>query len=136
MGLTTIPQLNEAQHQQVENWAAGCFLTVTQNVAGAQAKREIYEQYGLDWKWVQGALSETYNTPQGRRELAHGNGIFRILVKTLVQTGIITARTRPLYDVWFDLKQLENEAGESYEEAVAEEMAVELSFINRETRKA
>lgn len=129
-GLTTIPQLNEEEHQQVENWAAGCFLTVAQNVAGAEAKREVYQKFGLDWKWVNGALSETYGTPKGRRELASGNGIFRILVKTLAQTGIITARTRPLYDVWFDVKQLAAESQDEAEDLSVEETTRELALIN------
>jgi hypothetical protein len=130
-GLATIPTLNEEQHRQVEHWSAGCLLTVAQNVAGAEAKREVYERFGLDWKWVHGAMAEAFGGPKARRELAEANGIFRILVKTLAQVGIITPRTRPLFDMWFDVERLAAEGGEATGDQIVVETTAELRDINR-----
>jgi hypothetical protein len=133
-GLETIPTLNEEQHRQVESWAAGCFLTVSQNLAGAEQKQEVYERFGLDWKWVQGAMAEAFASPAARRELAGSNRVFRVLVKTLVQTGIVTSRTRALYNTWFDVSQLERETGADDGEEIAAQMTDELRDINSTRR--
>ena len=104
------PQLNEEQHQQVENWAAACFLTISRNVVGVEAKAEIYSRFGLDTRWVQGAMAEAFATSRARRNLAAANSYFRILVKTLAQIGLITSRTKPLFNIWFDVEELSAEA--------------------------
>jgi hypothetical protein len=130
-GLSTIPRLNEQQHKQVETWAAGCFLTVAQNLAGTEAKREIYEKFGLDARWVSGAMSEVFSGPGGRRELSSANQIFRILVKTLARIGIITARTEPLFNVWFDVRGLAAEREDGTTDEIALETTAELREINR-----
>jgi hypothetical protein len=132
-GLATIPKLNEQQHNQVETWAAGCFLTVAQNVAGAEAKREIYERFGLDWRWVLAAMGEAFAGPKGRRELASANNIFRILVKTLAKIGLITPRTEPLFNVWFDVQGLAAEREDGAGHEIAEQTTAELREINRST---
>lgn len=134
-GLETIPTLDEEQHRQVENWAAGCFLTVSQNLAGAEQKREVYECFGLDWKWVQGAMSEAFASPAARRELAGSNRVFRVLVKTLAQTGIVTSRTRALYNTWFDLAELERESGPDEGDEIAARVTAELREINQSRHK-
>jgi hypothetical protein len=133
-GSATIPKLNEEQHQQVENWAAGCFLTVAQNIVGAEAKREIYEQFGLDWKWVRGAMAEAFAGPRACRDLGAAYSIFRILVKTLAQIGIITPRTRPLFNVWFDVEGLAAEREDGLSDRIAESTTAELREINQSKR--
>lgn len=134
-GMETIPTLNEEQHRQVENWAAGCFLTVAQNLAGVEQKREIYERFGLDVKWMQGAMAEAYTSPAARRELAGSNRVFRVLVKTLVQTGIVTARTRALYNTWFDVSELERDGGPDDGDEVTDRVSAELREINNNRKK-
>jgi hypothetical protein len=133
-GMETIPTLSEEQHRQVEDWAAGCFLTVSQNLAGAEQKQEVYQRFGLDWRWVQGAMTEAFAGPAARRELAGSNRVFRVLVKTLVQTGIVTSRTRALYNTWFDVGQLERDTAPDEGEEVAKQTTAELREINS-TRK-
>ena len=91
----------------------------------------IHERFGLDWKWVHGAMIEAYASPAARRELAAANGIFRILVKTLAQIGIITPRTRPLFNVWFDVEGLAAESDDGPGDRIAEDTIAELRGINR-----
>jgi hypothetical protein len=132
-GQETIPNLNEEQHTQVENWAAGCFLSLSHGLFGGEAKQEVYARFGLDWKWVDGALGEAFVNPALRRELGLGD-VFRILVKSLMHTGIMTARTRPLYRTWFDLEALAQD--ESHEDdAYADRTVAELREINRGMRR-
>jgi hypothetical protein len=133
-GLETIPKLNEEQHRQVESWSAGCFLTVSQNLIGAEQKREVYERFGLDWKWVRGAMAEAFAAPAAQRELAGSNRMLRVLVKTLAQTGIMTERTRPLYNTWFDVGRLESDL-EDVGDDLAEATTRELTEINRTLRR-
>jgi hypothetical protein len=131
-GIETIPTLDEAARQRVENWAAGCFLTVAQNLVGAEQKQEIYARYGLDWQWVRGAMAEAL-AGAARRDLTASNGVFTVLVKTLVQTGIVSSRTRPLYSTWFDLGQLADSPDDS--DNIADSVTAELRDINSTRRR-
>jgi hypothetical protein len=132
-GLATMPKLEEEQHRQVENWAAGCFLTITRNIIGVEAKAEVYGRFGLDTHWVQGALAEAFAGSRARRNLAAANSYFRILVKTLAQIGVITPRTKPLFDIWFDVEKLSVEADENFVDQVTNETTAELRDLNKGT---
>ena len=55
----TIPKLNE--HEHVELWAADAFQVLLFNLVN-MSKQEIYEEFGLDWRWVRGAILETSRT--------------------------------------------------------------------------
>jgi hypothetical protein len=103
-GLDTVPRLNEEEHRQIETWAAGSFMMLRQNLLGTEGKGEIYQRFGLEPKWVAGAMAEIAGPAS--REILGVDRVFRVLVKTLVQTGIVTGRTRPLYRIWFDLDAL------------------------------
>src|SRR5207253_110513 len=54
----TLPQLGEAEHQAVEDWALECFNTLLFNLVNPEQKRLIYPQFGLDWEWVRDAVLE------------------------------------------------------------------------------
>ncbi len=131
-GQETVPQLNEAEHQQVENWSAACFLSVVQALFGTAEKAELYQRFGLDPKWMAGAMAEAFARPAVRREVGTARQL-RVLLKTLVQTGIMTARTRPIYAAWFDLSALADDVSHP-EDIVAEGTTAELREINRGLR--
>jgi hypothetical protein len=128
-GLETVPRLNEEQHREVETWAAGCFLTMMQNLLGAAPKKALYERFGLDPQWVAGAMAEIARP--GRPEVFGGERMFGILVKTLARTGIVTSRTRSLYRTWFDLDALASAPDDSTDRLISETTA-ELSELNRD----
>jgi len=129
-GLETVPHLNEEQHRKVESWAAGCFLTLIRNLFEGEQKRQIYERFGLDLPWVAAALRESFNGGPAARAVAESNRMFRVLVKTLLDTGIVTSRTRPIYRNWFDLDKLAAESSDH--EDLAERTTAELADINRQ----
>lgn len=134
-GGMTIPTLNEPQQRQMENWAAGCFVTVFQDLSGLEQKQAIYAQFGLDWKWVSGAVREALRKPEMNAALNTQNVMYRVLAKTLMETGIITDRTRPLYAAYFDLNSLMNESEDLLGDSLADQTMLELREIHQEIRR-
>ena len=58
-----------------------------------------------------------------------------MLIKTLLNAGIITDRTAPLYAVWVDMEELEAEGDGIPGDDIAEEMLVVLREINAKRRR-
>jgi hypothetical protein len=126
----TIPQLSEEEHEHVEAWAADCFQVLLFNLVNAEQKQEIYREFGLDWKWVRGAVLEAFSDEDRRQDMTNGTNIFRVLIKTLLKAGIITERTRPVYAQWVDMAELSAESDEVAGADVAEEATQTLKAIN------
>lgn len=132
-GKVTIPELTEEQKRKIENWAAGCFVTIFRNLSGWQNRQTIYAKFGLDWQWVAAAVNEARHRPDVSSTLRNETQLYRVLGKTLLQAGIITDRTRPLYNAWFDLNAVSNESPDDFgAQALADETTRELTEINRE----
>ena len=81
------------------------------------------------------AIKEVFSDNDRRASLKESTNIFRVLIKTLLQAGIITKRTAPLYAVWVDMKELEAEGDAIPGDIVAEEMLVVLREINAKRRR-
>ena len=131
----TIRHLSEDEHRKVEDWAAQLFQMLLFNLINAEQKQVIYAKYGLDWQWVRDAMKEVFTDEDRRAQLKDSTNIFRVLIKTLLHAGIITARTAPLYAVWVDMKELEAEGDGIPGDVVAEEMLVVLREINAKRRR-
>ena len=61
--------------------------TLLFNLVNIRAKRVIYGEFGLDWKWIRNAVRETFNDDVRWSDLKEGTNAFRILVRTLVRSG-------------------------------------------------
>jgi hypothetical protein len=131
----TIGQLTKDEHQRVEDWTAEVFQVLFFNLVNAEQKQIIYGKYGLDWQWVRDAIREVFSDEDRRQQLTSGTNIFRVLIKTLLHAGIITDRTRPLYAVWVDMKELESDGEEIPGGAVAEETMIMLREINSRRKR-
>jgi hypothetical protein len=131
----TVPKLTEEEHAKVEAWAAACFHKIFMNLVNAEQKQAIYPQFGLDWQWVRAAVMEAFGDADRRRMMKESTNIFRVLIKTLLHGGIITDRTRHLYEAWVDLGQLEQEPEGVVGDAIADDAIVELREINQQKRK-
>ena len=131
----TIRHLSEDEHKKVEDWAAQLFQMLLFNLINAEQKQVIYAKYGLDWQWVRDAMKEVFTDEDRRAQLKDSTNIFRVLIKTLLHAGIITARTAPLYAVWVDMKELEAEGDGIPGDIVAEEMLGVLREINAKRRR-
>ncbi|WP_417519487.1 ferritin-like domain-containing protein [Minwuia sp.] len=132
----TIPKLSEKEHEIVETWAAKCFETLLFNLTNIRQKREIYPQFGLEWEWVRDSVREVYTDRDAmkRNDLRDPTNIMRVLVKTLLNAGIITERTRPLYANWIDIDDLEKEEGLHIGEAIAADGMEFLKELNKDRR--
>jgi hypothetical protein len=131
----TVPRLTAEEHAKVEDWAASCFQTLLLNLVNSEQKQEIYGEFGLDWRWVRGAVMEAFGDADRRDNLRQQTNIFRVLVKTLLKAGIIGERTRPVYAAWVDLDELRREPDEVVGSDVAEAAMAELREINRGRRR-
>ena len=131
----TIRHLKEDEHKKVEDWSAQLFQMLLFNLINAEQKQVIYAKYGLDWQWVRDSMKEAFTDDDRRAQLKESTNIFRVLIKTLLHAGIITARTAPLYAVWVDMKELEAEGEGIPGDVVAEEMLVVLREINAKRRR-
>ena len=119
----------------METWAAECFQTLLFNLINSEQKQMIYPQFGLDWKWVRGAVMEAFTDADRRQSMTESTNVFRVLIKTLLKAGIITERTKPIYAAWVDMDELAREGDEMVGDAIAEEAMVELREINRGRKK-
>lgn len=130
----TVPHLSEEQHHTVEDWAARCFESVLFNLSNIRQRRAIYARFGLDWEWVRGACREVYDDSHRRAQLKQSTNIFRVLVKTLLNAGIITERSRHIYAAWVDMTGLEAEGEAMIGDAIAADGIEVLRAINRDRK--
>jgi hypothetical protein len=131
----TVPSLSEAEHQRVEDWAAHCFTTLLDNLVNAEQKQAIYPRFGLEWEWVRSAVREAFTDADRRRMMRESTNIFRVLIKTLLHAGIITDRTRPVYAMWVDMRELATEGQGMVGDAIAEEGIEYLRGVNQGRKK-
>lgn len=131
----TIPKLTEEEHEHVELWAAEAFQVLLFNLVNAEQKQEIYHEFGLDWQWVRGAVLEAFTDEDRRKDMTSNTNIFRVLIKTLLKAGIITERTRHVYQAWVDMDELAGEADEVAGADVALRAMAELKEINAGRQK-
>ncbi len=130
----TIDKLPENERNTVEDWAAHCFEALLYNLAGANQKARVYERFGIDPEWAMGAMREVLTDKDRRRLMKRPTNVFRVLIKTLVKSGIISDRTRDVYAAWVDMKELHAEGDAMVGDAIAEEGIASLRAINETKR--
>ncbi len=126
----TIPKLSKEEHEVVENWAAHCFQTLLFNLVAPHQMRDIYEEFGLDPDRVMAEFQEIMTDEERREMMKESANIFRVLVKTLWNAGIITERTRAFYAMYVDFSEFEAEGEAMVGDAIAEEGIRYLQTIN------
>jgi hypothetical protein len=132
---STVPKLDEAERNVVEDWALECFRILLFNLVNPEQKRLIYPQFGLDWQWVRGAVLEAVTDEHRRGLMRRSSNVFRTLIKTLLNAGIITDRTREHYAGWVDLDELSAEGDRMVGDDIADEGIRTLKEINAGKRK-
>ena len=126
----TIPHLSEKEHEIIELWAAQCFQTLLFNLVGPSQQRSLYEEFGLDPDIVIAELAEIITDEDRREGMKEQTNIFRVLVKTLLNAGIITDRTKAFYAMYVDLDELRSEGDKMVGDDIAEEGIRYLQEIN------
>ncbi|MEQ9144241.1 MAG: ferritin-like domain-containing protein [Parvibaculaceae bacterium] len=126
----TIPKLDADEHAKIEDWAWEVFQNLLFNIASPEQKKPIYAQVGLEWEWVQEAFMEGMTDEKIRGNMQESANIFRVLVKTLAMTGIITDRTAGNYAAYIDMKELHKESDEMVGDSIAAAGIEQLKKIN------
>ncbi|MBI1238992.1 MAG: ferritin-like domain-containing protein [Alphaproteobacteria bacterium] len=126
----TIPKLDTAERDMIEDWAAQVFQTLLFNLAAPEQKKVVYQAVGLDWQRVQAAFVEAVTDATIREEMKESANIFRVLVKTLLKAGIVTKRTAPIYATYVDVEELKNESDEMVGDAIAAQGIEFLKTLN------
>ena len=132
----TIPKLSEAEHAIVEDWAAHCFQTLLFNLVSPSQQRDLYEEFGLDPDRVIAEMAEMVTDETRRENMKEQTNIFRVLVKTLLNAGIITDRTKAFYAMYVDIEELKGEGDRMVGDDIAEEGIKYLQEINFKDRLA
>jgi hypothetical protein len=126
----TIPKLSAEEHNLVEDWAAQCFQTLLFNLVNAEQMKVVYESVGIDWQDARAAIMEAFTDNDRREAMKQSANIFRVLVKTLLNAGIITERTKSFYGMYINMDELKNESERMVGDDIAEEGIKYLQTIN------
>ena len=126
----TIPKLSKEEHNLVEDWAAQCFQTLLFNLINAEQMKVVYESAGIDWQEARDAILEAFGDDHRREQMKQSANIFRVLIKTLLNAGIITDRTRAYYGMYVDMDELRREGDRMVGDDIADEGIKYLQAIN------
>jgi hypothetical protein len=126
----TVPHLSPEEHNIIEDWAAHCFQVLLFNLVAPSEQRDLYESFGLDPDRVIAEFAEIATDQARREDMQEATNIFRVLIKTLLNAGIITDRTRAFYGVYVDMDELKREGDVMVGDAIAEDGIAYLKTIN------
>ena len=132
----TIPHLSPEEHVIIEDWAASCFQNLLFNLVGPMQQRDLYEEFGLDPAIVVEEFGKIMTDEKRRENMKEQTNIFRVLIKTLLNAGIITDRTRGFYAMYVDMDELKAEGDVMVGDAIAEDGIKYLQEINFKDRLA
>jgi hypothetical protein len=130
----TIPRMTEQERNVVEDWAAHCFQSLVMNLGSPQQQIQMYQQFGLDPDKVIAGLMEVRSHERTRERLKESTNIFRVLIKTLLKSGLITERTKAFYATYVDMDELKAEGERMIGDDIAEEGIKYLQEINFKER--
>ncbi|GGD06445.1 ferritin-like domain-containing protein [Pyruvatibacter mobilis] len=126
----TVPNVPAAERDQIEDWAWEVFQVLLYNLGSPEQKKHIYDQLGLDWEWVQSAFMEAMTDENIQEDMKEQENIFRVLIKTLLNAGIITDRTASNYATFVNIKELHAEGDRMVGDDIAEDGIKFLLGIN------
>jgi len=130
----TIPRMTEQERNVVEDWAAHCFQSLVMNLGSPQQQVQMYQDFGLDPDKVIAGLMEIRSHERTRERLKESTNIFRVLIKTLLKSGLITERTKAFYATYVDMDELKAEGERMIGDDIAEEGIKYLQEINFKER--
>jgi hypothetical protein len=126
----TVPQLSEAERNQVEDWTAHCAQKLLFDRGDPRQMAEIFGAVGLDPDRVVADIVQRRAERDPNRKFRGDTNIFRVLIKTLFKAGLITGRTRSFYAAYVDLDELAAEGDRMVGDDIAEDGIRYLQEIN------
>ncbi len=130
----TIPKMSPEERNVVEDWAAHCFQSLIMNLGSPQQQAQMYQDFGLDPAKVLEGLMQLRADNAQRERMKESTNIFRVLIKTLVKSGLITDRTKAFYATYVDMDELKSEGDRMVGDDIAEEGIKYLQEINFKDR--
>ena len=130
----TVPKLSPEEHAIIEDWAAHCFQTLLFNLVSPHQQLDLYAAFGLDPDKVVEEYGKIMTDDLRRENMKEQTNIFRVLVKTLLNAGIITDRTKAFYAMYVDIDELKGEGDRMVGDDIAEEGIRHLQAINFKNR--
>jgi len=131
----TIPKMSQQERETVEDWAAHCFQSLLFNLGSPVQMAGVYTDFGLDPERVRADLVTLIQNDDARRErLKSQTNIFRVLIKTLFNAGLITDRTKAFYATYVDMDELKSEGDKMIGDDIAEAGIKYLQEINFKDR--
>jgi hypothetical protein len=132
----TVPHLSQAERDQVEDWTAHCAQKLLFDRGDPRQQAEIYGQFGLDPERVIADIIQRRKERDPTRKFKGDTNVFRVLIKTLNNAGLITERTRGFYAAYVDMDELAAEGERMVGDDIAEEGIRYLQEINFKDRAA
>jgi hypothetical protein len=130
----TVPQLSQAERNIVEDWAAHCCQSLLFNQGSPEQQQVIYGEFGLDPMRVIDDIKVKRAARDPNRKLRGETNVFRVLIKTLNNAGLITERTRGFYAAYVDMEELQGEGDHMIGDDIAEDGIRYLQAINFKDR--
>jgi hypothetical protein len=130
----TIPRLTEAERNLVEDWTAHCAQSLLFDRGDPRQSAEIYGRFDLDPERVIADIVQRRKERDPTRKFKGETNVFRVLIKTLLNAGLITARTRSFYATYVDMDELAAEGERMIGDDIAEDGIRYLQAINFKDR--
>ena len=130
----TVPKMSTDERNMVEDWAAHCFQSLLFNMGSPNQQAAIYRDFGLDPDKVVEGLRALATDERRRERLKSQTNIFRVLIKTLLNAGLISERTRGFYATYVDMEELDAEGDRMVGDDIAEEGIKYLQAVNFKDR--
>jgi len=132
----TVPKMTTEERDMVEDWAAHCFQSLLFNMGSPHQQGAVYRDFGLDPDKVIEGLRALMTDEKRRERMKGQTNIFRVLIKTLLNAGLITDRTRAFYGTYVDMDELKAEGDRMVGDDIAEEGIRYLQAVNFKERTA
>jgi hypothetical protein len=130
----TVPELSQAERDLVEDWTAHCAQKLLFDRGDPRQMAEIYGRFGLDPERVIADIIQRRKERDPTRKFKGDTNVFRVLIKTLNNAGLITERTRGFYAAYVDMDELAAEGERMVGDDIAEEGIRYLQEINFKDR--
>jgi hypothetical protein len=130
-----VPGVGEELRNELEDYSQTMFADLLSNLVAPAEKVELYARCGIDPEFAAEAMREAINDEARRQWMREGTNIFRTLIKTLWQAGLVTERTRPFYDNWVDMGAIAGEGSWTVGDDIAAEGIEQLREINESKRR-
>jgi hypothetical protein len=130
----TIPKLTESERNMVEDWSAHCAQSLLFNQGSPVQQQAIFSEFDLDPERVMADMVERRKHRDPTMRFRGETNIFRVLIKTLLNAGLITDRTMSFYAAYVDMDELRAEGDRMVGDDIAEDGIRYLQAINFKDR--